>query len=73
MGAGNYSLHGLRHSTVVGVLASSALANVYYPRENRGAGLVFGNFAIGMAERIGAALAQEFIVGRFTRRGGHMK
>jgi hypothetical protein len=35
-----------------GVLASSALANLYYPRSNRGAGLVFGNFAIGTAERI---------------------
>jgi hypothetical protein len=40
---------------------------------NRGAGLVFGNFAIGIAERIGANVAQEFLLGRFTRRGGHMK
>jgi hypothetical protein len=56
-----------------GNLASSALANLYYPSSNRGVGLVFGNFAIGTAERIGASLAQEFIVGRFTRRGGHVK
>jgi hypothetical protein len=40
---------------------------------NRGAGLVFGNFAIGTAERIGASLAQEFLFGKFTRRGGHMR
>ncbi len=61
------------YSSVGGVLASSALANLYYPRSNRGAGLVFGNFAIGTAERIGASLAQEFLLGKFTRRGGHMK
>jgi hypothetical protein len=61
------------YSTLGGVLASSSLANLYYPRSDRGAGLVFGNFAIGTAERIGASLAQEFLVGRFTRRGGHLK
>ena len=56
-----------------GDLAASALANLYYPRSNPGAGLVFGNFAIGTAERIGASLAQEFLLGRFTRRGCHLK
>jgi Carboxypeptidase regulatory-like domain len=61
------------YSSLGGDLASSALSNLYYPRSNRGAGLVFGNFAIGTAERIGASLAQEFLVGKFTRRGGHMK
>jgi len=61
------------YSSLGGVLASSSLANLYYPKSNRGAGLVFGNFAIGIAERIGANLAQEFLIGKFTRRGGHMK
>ncbi len=61
------------YSSLGGDLASSALSNLYYPQSNRGAGLVFGNFAIGTAERVGASLAQEFIVGKFTRRGGHMK
>ncbi len=61
------------YSSLGGDLAASALANLYYPRSNRGAGLVFGNFAIGTAERIGASLAQEFLFGKFTRRGGHMK
>jgi hypothetical protein len=56
-----------------GNLASSALANLYYPRSNRGIGLVFGNFAIGTAERIFASLAQELLLGKFTRRSGHMK
>jgi len=61
------------YSSVGGDLASSALSNLYYPQTNRGAGLVFGYFAIGTAERIGASLAQEFLIGKFTRRGGHMK
>lgn len=61
------------YSSLGGDLAASALGNLYYPRSNRGAGLVFGNFAIGTAERIGASLAQEFLLGRFTRRGDHMK
>src|SRR6202007_1270421 len=61
------------YSSLGGGLASSSLANLYYPTSNRGAGLVFGNFAIGIAERIGANVAQEFLLGKFTRRGGHVK
>jgi hypothetical protein len=56
------------YSSLGGDLASSGLSNLYYPQTNRGLGLVFGNFAIGTAERIGASLAQEFIIGKFTRR-----
>jgi hypothetical protein len=56
-----------------GDLASSALSNLYYPQSNRGLGLVFGNFAIGTAERVGASLAQEFLLGKFTKRGGHVQ
>jgi hypothetical protein len=61
------------YSSLGGVLASSSLANLYYPRSNRGAGLVFGDFAIGIAERIGASVAQEFLLGKFTQRSGHTK
>jgi hypothetical protein len=61
------------YSSLGGDLSSSALSNLYYPQANRGAGLVFGNFAIGTAERIGASPAQEFLFGKFTRRGGHMQ
>jgi Carboxypeptidase regulatory-like domain len=57
------------YSSLGGDLASSALSNLYYPRSNRGPGLIFGNFVIGTAERIGANLAQEFLLGKFTRRG----
>ena len=38
---------------------------------NRGVGLVCGHFAIGTAERVAASLAQEFLFGKFVRRGGH--
>lgn len=59
----------LNYSSIGGDLASSAISNVYYPEADRGAGLVFGNFAIGTAERVGASLAQEFLLGRLTRKG----
>lgn len=61
------------YSSIGGDLAASALANIWYPKTNRGAGLVFGNFVIGTAERMGASLAQEFIIGKFTRRGGKVE
>ena len=61
------------YSSLGGDLAAAGLSNLYFPRSNRGLGLVFGNFAIGTAERIGASLAQEFIVGKLTKRGGHMQ
>jgi Carboxypeptidase regulatory-like domain len=61
------------YSSLGGDLGSSALSNLYYPSSNRGPGLVFGNFAIATAERIGANVAQEFVLGKLTRRGGHLK
>jgi len=63
---------GPNYSSLGGDLASSAIANLYYPKSNRGAGLVFSQFGIATAERVGAALAQEFLLSKLTRRGGHM-
>ena len=60
-------------STLRRVMSASALSNLYYPQANRGAGLLFQNFAIGTAERIGASLAQEFVIGKFTKRNRHME
>ena len=60
------------YSSLGGDLASGALSNLYFPKSNRGVGLVFSQFAIGTFERVGASLAQEFILGRFTHRAGHM-
>jgi hypothetical protein len=62
---------GPNYSSLGGDLASSAIANLYYPKSNRGAGLVFSSFAIGTAERMAAGVAQEFLLSKFTRRGGH--
>ena len=56
------------YSSVGGDLASGALSNLYFPKSNRGAGLVFSLFALGTAERIGSDVAQEFLLGKFTRR-----
>lgn len=61
------------YSSIGGDLISSSLSNLYYPKSNRGAGVVFSGFAIGTAERVGAGLAQEFLIGKLTRRGGKMQ
>jgi hypothetical protein len=61
------------YSSIGGDLAAASLSNLYFPRANRGVGLVFGNFAIGTAERIGAGLAQEFVIARFRKRGAQVQ
>jgi hypothetical protein len=62
---------GPNYSSLGGDLTSAALSNLYYPKSNRGAELVFSQFAFGTAERVGAGLAQEFVFKKITRRGGH--
>jgi len=54
------------YSTLGGDLASSAISNAYYPRSNRGAGLILGNFAIGTVERMASDIAQEFLFRKLT-------
>jgi Carboxypeptidase regulatory-like domain len=63
---------GPNYSSLGGDLGSSAISNLYFPRANRGAGLVFSQFALATGERIGASLAQEFILSKLTHRGGHI-
>ena len=58
------------YSTILGDLSSAAISNAYYPESNRGAGLVFGNLAIGTAMRATANIMQEFVLSRFTHRKG---
>jgi hypothetical protein len=53
-------------SSLGGDLASSALSNTYYPNSNRGPGIVFGNFAIGTAERMLSSVIQEFVLRKLT-------
>jgi Carboxypeptidase regulatory-like domain len=55
------------YSSLGGDLASSALSNAYYPPSNRGAGLVFENFAISTGERVAATLVQEFVLRKLTK------
>ena len=57
------------YSSMGGDLASSALSNAYYPKADRGAGLVLSSFAIDTGARVAASLAQEFLLPRFTHRG----
>ena len=61
------------YSSVGGDLASSAIANFYYPAPDKGAGPVLTSFAISTAERVASAVAQEFILGRFTGKGSQPK
>jgi hypothetical protein len=56
----------INFSSLGGDLASSALAETYFPDSNRGPRLVFGTFAIGTGERMISAVAQEFVLRRLT-------
>jgi Carboxypeptidase regulatory-like domain len=55
-------------SYLLGELCSGALSNLYYPQANRGANLVFGNAAAGLAGRVGMNLFREFLSKRLTRK-----
>jgi hypothetical protein len=54
------------YSSIGGDLAAGAIANAYYPNQDRGAELVFSSFALSTGGRIANALAQEFILRRVT-------
>jgi hypothetical protein len=53
-------------SYFLGDLCAGALSNLYYPKANRGANLVFTNFAVVLAGRIGTNLFREFLSKRFS-------
>ncbi len=55
------------YSSLGGDLATAAIANAYYPAQNSGAGELFREFLIGTGERMGATLAQEFILRKLTK------
>lgn len=57
------------YSSMGGDLTSAALSNSYFPKADRGAGLVLSSFAIDTGARVAASLAQEFLLPRFTHRG----
>jgi hypothetical protein len=58
----------INFSSLGGDMASSALSTTYYPASNRGAGMVFGTFALSTGERAINAVLQEFVLPRFTTR-----
>ena len=54
------------YSYLLGDLTAGALSNLYYPKANRGVGLVFTNAAIGLGGRIGLNIVREFLSKRVT-------
>ena len=54
------------YSYLLGDLSSAALSNLYYPKANRGIGLVFTNTAVGLGGRIGLNIVREFFSKRVT-------
>jgi len=61
------------YSSMGGDLASSALSNVYFPKADRGAGLVLSSFVIDTGARVAASLAQEFLLKRLTHKPAYTK
>ncbi len=57
---------GFNYSSIGGDLASGALSNLYYPQQDRGAGLVFRSVLITTGGRITNTLVQEFILRKLT-------
>jgi hypothetical protein len=55
------------YSYLLGDLTAGALSNLYYPRADRGAGLVLTNFAIGVAGRAGKGVFREFVAKHLTK------
>jgi hypothetical protein len=53
-------------SYLLGDMSAGALSNLYYPKANRGANLVFTNTALGLAGRVGTNLMREFLSKRLT-------
>jgi hypothetical protein len=54
------------YSTVGGDVISSALSNLYYPKSDRGGGLVVENVLTSTAERTVSTVMQEFVLHKFT-------
>ena len=58
--------HEINFSDIGGDLASGAIANAYYPAQDRGAGLVVRNTLIGAGGRMVNAVLQEFLLHKLT-------
>jgi len=56
----------INYSNILGDLVSGALANAYYPSNDRGAGLVVRSAAIGVGGRMMYGIVQEFVLHKWT-------
>jgi len=54
------------YSGILGGMASGSISTLYYPPEDRGAGLVFENLGFGIAESAVTNLFQEFFIRKVT-------
>lgn len=55
------------YSFLLGDIGSGLLSNLYYPRRDRGVGLVFTNAAIDIVGRAGGTVIREFVLKRITK------
>jgi hypothetical protein len=58
------------YAYLLGGMGAAALSTAYYPSEERGAGLIFTNAALGLVGRAGQAIVQEFVARRVTTNAG---
>ena len=56
----------INYSNILSDLASGALANAYYPSQDRGARLVVRSAAIGISGRMVFGIVQEFVLHKWT-------
>jgi len=58
------------YSSLLGSLAAGGISNAYYPASDRGVGLTFENFGLGIAATAGVNLLQEFVLRKLTPHSG---
>jgi len=58
----------INYSNILGDLASGAIANAYYPSQDRGAGLVVRSALVGIGGRMALGIVQEFVLHKWTSR-----
>ncbi len=56
----------INYSNLLGDVASGAIANAYYPSQDRGAGLVARSALIGVGGRMAFGVVQEFVLRKLT-------
>jgi hypothetical protein len=54
------------YSGILGSLAAGGISNLYYPANDRGAGLTFENTLIGIGATAAANVLQEFVIKKLT-------